>query len=247
VAYYSGAAEVIGFVGDETNMHPSHKQAGDKMYTKLVPSIEKCMFEFYRNRELFNYVLGKEVKIEAPYIRRPALSEEKRNKHILIFPGAGDEIRKWSVTNYKQLSKELQDIYKLPILVCGPANERNMGDRIAVGQEDKVVNTVGKYNLEETLNIVQSAKFVVTGDTGAMHIALALGTPAVCISNGNFYQRFCPYPGAMHKPLTVVYSDEFEKLVQNNPDAVRCAGSNADVNAISVDKVITAMKNNIKL
>ncbi|MCS7232152.1 MAG: hypothetical protein RMJ67_08460, partial [Elusimicrobiota bacterium] len=47
------AKEKIGNSGNLANMKKWQKILGDKYYTKLIPSRDEVMFEFYRNREFF--------------------------------------------------------------------------------------------------------------------------------------------------------------------------------------------------
>jgi ADP-heptose:LPS heptosyltransferase len=51
------------------------------------------------------------------------------------------------------------------------------------------------------------AELVITHDTGAFHIAVALGKQVICISNGNSYGRFHPYPESFGAKVTMLYPD----------------------------------------
>jgi ADP-heptose:LPS heptosyltransferase len=108
-----------------------------------------------------------------------------------------------------------------------------------------VANCMGKYSLYETIGIIQNATLVVTNDSGPLHIAMAVATPTICISNGNHFERFCPYPKDMNMPLTVVFPDEFEVKMKMDEslNTVKCKGSEININLIKPDKVLDTLKN----
>ena len=62
--------------------------------------------------------------------------------------------------------------------------------------EVKIYNACGKFTLNESADIVRHAKFIITHDTGLMHIAAALKKPIISIW-GNTIPEFgmTPYYG----------------------------------------------------
>ncbi len=242
---YSGARELIGYCGDETNMPKGSKAEYDLIYTKLVQSEARCMFEFYRNKFFFEDILNATINIDSPYIKTSSLVQGEKHEYIVIFPGAGHESRRWDTSNFRKLSKLLFDFYKLPIFICGAKNEMKLGEEIAAKQEYFITNSIGKYNLFETTDMVKKAKFIISGDTGPFHLALALRIPTVCISNGNHFERFCPYPEAMKMPLLTIYPAQFEEIIQDEKmiASVRCKEATYNINTISPERVFSAIAN----
>jgi ADP-heptose:LPS heptosyltransferase len=51
---------------------------------------------------------------------------------------------------------------------------------------------------------IAESQLLLSNDTGAVHIAVAVETPCVCISNGNHYGRFVPYPASLAANFSVV-------------------------------------------
>ena len=51
------AKEKIGSIGNLSNIKKWQKKITDKYYTKLIYAKEELMFEFYRNKEFFEYLL----------------------------------------------------------------------------------------------------------------------------------------------------------------------------------------------
>jgi heptosyltransferase-2 len=69
------------------------------------------------------------------------------------------------------LSKQLQT----QTLILGSANDREAAQGIA-GR-----NLVGETSLDEAIALIAGADYVVTNDSGLMHVAAALGRPQVAL------------------------------------------------------------------
>ena len=70
---------------------------------------------------------------------------------------------------------ELSSRLSLPVVVLGSAADREAAGGIA-GK-----NLAGETSLDEAIELIACAEFVVTNDSGLMHIAAAVGTPQVAL------------------------------------------------------------------
>ncbi|HJQ37405.1 MAG TPA: lipopolysaccharide heptosyltransferase I [Thermoanaerobaculia bacterium] len=90
---------------------------------------------------------------------------EKTND-ILILPGAGKPNKLWSVDRWKQIAKNTN-----ALIAWGP-NERELAESIGG-------RLAPPTNLRELASLLRSAKLVIGGDTGPLHLAAALNTRVV--------------------------------------------------------------------
>jgi ADP-heptose:LPS heptosyltransferase len=59
-------------------------------------------------------------------------------------------------------------------------------------------NYCGNLSLPGLASTLAASKLVVANDTGAVHIAAAVGTPTVCVLGGGHPGRFLPYDVRMN-------------------------------------------------
>ena len=87
------------------------------------------------------------------------------------------------------------------VLVGGPTDIEK-ADAIVKGVQGKVVNTVGHLSLQQSASVVKQAKFLVTHDTGMMHIASCFDVSMATVW-GNTVPDFGMYP---YQPMNKTYS-----------------------------------------
>ncbi len=76
---------------------------------------------------------------------------------------------------------ELCGLLNHPIILLGGTEDKETGNEIALQDEIKIYNACGKFNLNESADLVRKSKFVITHDTGLMHIAAAFKKPIISI------------------------------------------------------------------
>ncbi len=111
---------------------------------------------------------------------------------IGIVIGAALNTKKYPMHKVKKLCELLNH----PIILLGGLEDADEGERIAAVDSVKVYNACGKFNLNESADLVRRAKLIVTNDTGLMHIAAAFKRPAISLW-GNTVPEFgmSPYYG----------------------------------------------------
>ncbi len=92
--------------------------------------------------------------------------------------------------------KELCASIPYPIILLGGPEDREAGNEIAATDSIKIYNACGKFSIHESAALVRLAKYIVTHDTGLMHIAAAFKKPMISIW-GNTVPEFgmTPYYG----------------------------------------------------
>ena len=93
------------------------------------------------------------------------------------------------------LSKIIEVCKKIDskILLLGGKEDTEIGKQVKLALGEKVINTCGKYNLNQSASIINQAEYVISHDTGLMHIAAALKKKVISIW-GNTVPEFGMYP-----------------------------------------------------
>lgn len=122
--------------------------------------------------------------------------------YIGIVIGAAHNTKKLPLHKLKELCTKTDH----PIILLGGPEDRIAGDEIASIDKVKIYNACGKFNLNESADLVRRSKLIITHDTGLMHIAAAFKKPVISIW-GNTVPSFgmTPYYGK-----TMVASALFE-------------------------------------
>ncbi len=89
------------------------------------------------------------------------------------------------------------------VMLLGGKEDSPAANEIEKTLGDKIINACGKYNLNQSASLVQQADYIITHDTGLMHIASALKKKVISIW-GNTVPEFGMYP----------YLTEF-KIIEN--------------------------------
>ena len=109
--------------------------------------------------------------------------------YIAIVIGAALATKKMPLHKLKELCAAI----KHPVILLGDKGDYEDGKAIAEADDIKVYNACGKFNLNESADILRKAKLVISHDTGLMHIAAALQKPIISIW-GNTVPAFGMYP-----------------------------------------------------
>jgi heptosyltransferase-2 len=89
--------------------------------------------------------------------------------------------------------KELCNAIIHPIILLGGKDDFETGQAIAALDDTKIYNSCGKFNLNESADLVRNAKLIISHDTGLMHIAAAFQKPIISVW-GNTVPEFGMYP-----------------------------------------------------
>ncbi len=73
---------------------------------------------------------------------------------------------------------------KYPIVLIGGKEDAEVGNQVASVDDIKIYNACGKFNLNESADLVRQSKLVISHDTGLQYIACALNKKVLAIWGG---------------------------------------------------------------
>jgi ADP-heptose:LPS heptosyltransferase len=232
------AINKIGFDGDFSNISKFQKRISNCWYTKLIQSNNINSMELLRNGEFIQKLSGHNISISTANL--PNLSGKINNSYstnyCIFIPGASWSGKCWGILNFSNLINKIITYHNYKILLCGSENEVELCNALELKCNSAVLNLSGKTSLEQFIELIRGADFVVGNDSSAIHIAAAVGTPSVAILGGGHPDRFLPYPETINciQPLVA-----YHKL--------NCYGCNWRCNQISEGESIVPCVSNIKI
>jgi len=102
------------------------------------------------------------------------------NSIVAFQLGASEAMRRWDLKNFILLGRLLKDYDpKLEILLIGSKDEKNLAEEFITNAPYPVLNLVGETDVLEVPGVIKACRLLVSGDTGPIHIASAVGTPTL--------------------------------------------------------------------
>ncbi len=204
---YLGINNVVGFhcneLGNRMTGHPWMQYFGVEIFNRN--------YNVFNLVEMFSRSGGVNVRgqsievIRSPITVDSFLPPELDGNEILIGFQAGSSLegRRWSVQSFAELADMLIEKLNARILIFGVESESQVAEDIIrlVRNKDHVSNLAGKTSLGELSGLLEKCKYLVTNDTGTMHLAAALGTKIV----GLFFAHAHPYETAPFSPGHVIF------------------------------------------
>lgn len=124
--------------------------------------------------------------------------EERR--FAVLAPGAAHFTKRWPLDRWQAMAALLRDRGSALVTVGGETDQA-LGDALT----PLAVNLAGTLSLQQTGALLSHARFVVSGDSGVMHMATGVGTPVVALFGPTVRQfGFFPYRGraeVLERPL----------------------------------------------
>lgn len=242
------AKHKIGSIGDTSNISVFEKKISDKFYTRLIDAEDKIMFEFYRNKEFFEGLLQKKIKINKPTIKLKPIKFEFKlpEKFAVLFIGASNKYRQWDIKNFAQIAKLLKNKYGYEIVLCGDSTNIHQAIKFKKYFSLNYFDLVGKTSLLDLLCIIKQTDLIISNETSIPHFAVALDIKKIfVISNGNHFGRFTPYPRIITKNYHVIFHPKIKKYQDNYKKFCNIygIGSNLNINKITVEMLINKINN----
>jgi ADP-heptose:LPS heptosyltransferase len=119
-------------------------------------------------------------------VRRPPgvralLRPLHRRPYVVLHPGASVSARRWPVELHRRAARLLTDA-GTPVVVTGGPGERDLTAAVADGHRPgRCLDLGGRTDLAQLSGVLAGASALVAGNTGAAHLAAAVGTPVVSL------------------------------------------------------------------
>ncbi len=195
-AKLSGARRVIGFHRD----HVREAQAAALYTDEVVPPPSAHVIK--KNLALAHALGAAESTLDFPL--QPTAAAPTREaigraggagRYIVINPGAAWPNKRWPADRFGELATLLAGRHGLgSIITWGPA-EQELAESVA-HSSGGAAHLAPPTSIADLAVLLRDAALVVSGDTGPLHIAAAMGTPVVGLYGPTWPERNGPWDPA---------------------------------------------------
>ena len=226
------ADRVIGF--DAANLR--EPQAAFLYSEKITPPSGAHVI--HKNLAILSALEIKPDAIDMPLV--PQLSADTRAafetaggslKYIVINPGAAWPNKRWPPERFGALAAALQERTGLRSLITWGPSERELASAVVNGSFG-AASLAPPTTVSDLAVLLREAALVVSGDTGPLHIAAAMGTPLVGLYGPTWPERNGPWD-----PKDVVISRANVCGCHHKRQCLRGAPC---INDITLDEVVAA-------
>lgn len=113
---------------------------------------------------------------------------------VVLQPGARWTNKRWPVDSFADLAgRLLGQSPRRRLAVMGGTIDREWGERIARVNPQRILDLTGRVTLPEMVEWIRMCRFMVSNDTGPMHVAAALGKPVLGLFGPTDPRRTGPY------------------------------------------------------
>jgi heptosyltransferase III len=206
LSWISGAPVRIGF-NDEQRWR-------GRYYTQIVPSVPGARHRIERDLEVLK-PLGIQVGSQDPQLwltpeeEKSAdelldqLGVQRSNPTIILQPGARYWFKAWPPDRYAELADRLTSQYDCQVLIGGSNQDVDLARQIRQTAKSKPIIVAGRTTIKQFSAIAKRSALFVGSDSGAMHIASAVGTPVVALFGPSNPSEWGPRGG----PVEILYKE----------------------------------------
>ncbi|MCR4662428.1 MAG: glycosyltransferase family 9 protein [Endomicrobiaceae bacterium] len=113
---------------------------------------------------------------------------KKDDKTVAFVPFSRGKTKTWNSDNYVALAEKIKSLNeKIKIVILG--SQKDYGKI----KTDNIIDLCGKTNIKELAEILSVCECAIGADTGAMHLANAIGIKNIFIFGGSDIKETAPY------------------------------------------------------
>ncbi|GAB4241031.1 MAG: lipopolysaccharide heptosyltransferase II [Deltaproteobacteria bacterium] len=126
--------------------------------------------------------------------RLASLGIEKGAPILAVNPGATyGSAKRWYPDRFAAVADALSEEWGSKVVVLGAGAEAQLAGEIEKAMTSRPVNLAGETTVREMMALLSLSSFLVTNDSGPMHVGAALGVPLVAIFGPTDRRRTSPW------------------------------------------------------
>ena len=105
------------------------------------------------------------------------------SEYVVVAPRTSDYRREATLHFFRECIKIIAQEERLPVVVTGTSENCSAAVDLVEGFSNQtVLNLVGKTNIQDLLGLLAGARFLLSNDSGNLHLAVLVNTPSVVVT-----------------------------------------------------------------
>jgi ADP-heptose:LPS heptosyltransferase len=159
------------------------------------------------------FLTQEEKDIAREYLKEKGFTADR--KIVGIHPGSGRSAPNWEVERYVELAEKIS-LSGDQVLITGAETEKQHENFFVAVHAPGIKTSIGELSLREMAGVISQLGMFISGSTGPMHIAAALGTPTLSM--------FCPLTACSPKLWGPVGNSAMVVTPDDNFCLTKCPG-----------------------
>ncbi len=214
-----------------------------RVFYTTAPDPGAATHVIYKNLALLSAVGARDWRVQFPLsIPRSETVESVVERfaplgYVLINPGAAWPNKRWPAACFGAVAATLRQTYGMRSIVLWGPGEKELAHEVADASAG-AAEVAPPTGIAEIAGIARSARLMISGDTGPMHLAAAVGTPLVTLFGPTRPDRNGPW--ALHD-IALSRVDRCSCVYERT-----CRRDTPCIASIGVDEVLAAVERRLQ-
>ncbi|TDX59236.1 lipopolysaccharide heptosyltransferase II [Orenia marismortui] len=125
---------------------------------------------------------------------------DSQDKLIGLNTGGSWPTKQWTEEGFAELGDKLQNQLKAKVIFFGGPGDVERVNKIVSLMNTNPIIATGKTTLKELAALAEKCDLFISGDTGPVHVAAAVGTPTIALFGPSDENKYRPY-GKKHQVI----------------------------------------------
>jgi len=134
------------------------------------------------------------------------------NNLIAIHPWTSDPVKHWPLSNFSDLAKRILEDKDIKVVIIGGSEELERSADYFANLGNNLINLTGRTTLKQLAALLRKCKLLISCDSGPVHLACAVGIPAIAIFRSDIPGKSAKRWGPWGKGHTVIEKESLHHI-----------------------------------
>lgn len=132
---------------------------------------------------------------------------------IAIHPFTSDPLKQWPIEYFRNLAQKITRELNIEVVIIGGKQEAQKSLEYFADLSSRIFNLTGKTTLIQLAGLLKRCKLLISGDSGPVHLACAVGTPVIAIFRNDIPGKSARRWGPWGRGHIVIEKDNLYNII----------------------------------